>query len=141
MFILDTNVVSELRKARHGRADTNVVAWAADVPAAALFVSAITVHELELGVLQLERKDPTAGAALRHWLDNQVMSAFADRIIDIGPTIARRSAALHVPVTRPFRDSLIAATGLVHSMPVVTRNTADFEHTGVEVINPWLRNG
>jgi predicted nucleic acid-binding protein len=140
MFILDTNIVSELRKARNGRADTNVVAWATAVPAVSLFVSAITIHELELGVLQLERKDPTQGSILRHWLDNQVMTAFADRIIDVGAKIARRSAALHVPVTRPFRDSLIAATGLVHSMTIVTRNVADFEHTGVDVINPWLPN-
>jgi predicted nucleic acid-binding protein len=141
MFVLDTNVVSELRKARNGRADPNVVAWAAAVPAVSLFVSAITIHELELGVLQLERKDPSQGAVLRHWLDNQVMTTFADRIIDVGAVIARRSAALRVPVTRPFRDSLIAATGLVHSMTVVTRNAADLEPTGVDVINPWLPRG
>ena len=137
MFLLDTNVVSELRKAKAGRADKNVVAWAASAAASTMFVSAITVQELEIGVLLAERRDPTQGSILRRWLEAQVLPAFAERILPVDTAVARRSAALHVPDPRPVRDSLIAATALVHGMPVATRNVADFAPTGVEIIDPW----
>ena len=137
MFLLDTNVVSELRKAKAGRADKNVVAWAAGSSASSMFVSAITVQELEIGVLLAERRDPAQGAVLRRWLEAQVLPAFVERILPVDTAVARRSAALHVPDLRPVRDSLIAATALVHGMPVATRNVADLAPTGVEIINPW----
>jgi hypothetical protein len=138
MFLLDTNVVSELRKARAGKADRKVAAWAAEVPAVTLFLSAITVHELELGTLLVERRDPAQGEILRAWLDDHVLPAFADRILPVDTTVARRSAALHVPDPRPIRDALIAATALVHELTVVTRNVTDFASTGAKVVNPWL---
>ena len=137
MFLLDTNVVSELRKATAGRADKNVVAWAAGVAAGSLFVSAITVQELETGVLLVERRDPAQGVILRRWLEAQVLPTFVERILPVDLAVARRGAALHVPDPRPVRDSLIAATALVHAMPVATRNVADFARTGVEIVNPW----
>jgi predicted nucleic acid-binding protein len=137
MFLLDTNVVSELRKARAGRADKNVVAWAAGASAASMFVSVITVQELEIGVLLAERRDPHKGAILRRWLQEQVLPAFGERMIAVDTAVARRSATLHVPDPRPVRDSLIAATALVHGLSVVTRNVADFAPSGVEVIDPW----
>ncbi|MQA25547.1 MAG: PIN domain-containing protein [Micromonosporaceae bacterium] len=140
MFLLDTNVVSELRKARTGRADKNVAEWAASVPVASLFVSAVTIQELEIGILLAERRDPSQGAVLRTWLESQVLPAFAERILPIDTTVARRSAVLHVPDPRPVRDALIAATALVHGMTVVTRNVADFAPTGTSVINPWEVN-
>lgn len=137
MFVLDTNVVSELRKAHTGRADARVMAWAAGVPATQLFVSVITVLELETGVLQVERRDPRQGKVLRAWLDNHVLRAFHDRILPVDAAVARCCARLHVPNPRAERDALIAATALVHGMTVATRNVADFAPTGVPTLDPW----
>ncbi len=137
MYVLDTNVVSELRKVRLGKADLNVTAWAQSVDAADLFVSAITILELELGVLSIERKDPTQGALLRSWLEQHVLPEFSGRTLPVDTAVAQRCAQLHVPDKRSERDALIAATALVHGMTVITRNVADFLPTGVAIINPW----
>jgi predicted nucleic acid-binding protein len=137
MFVLDTNVVSELRKIRLGRADTYVAQWADSVDSVDLYLSAITVQELEIGVLLAERRDPAQGAVFRAWLDSHVLPAFAGRILPIDTAVAQRSAMLHVPDPRPARDCLIAATALVHGMTVVTRNIVDFRASGVMLLNPW----
>lgn len=137
MFILDTNVVSELRKAKAGKADKHVAAWAASMPPSRLFLSVMTILELETGVLLVERRDPAQGAVLRDWLDNRVLPAFADRVLAVDTAVARCCAKLHVPDRCADRDALIAATALVHGMTVVTRNVADFEPTGVPIVNPW----
>ncbi len=137
MFILDTKVVSELRKVRHGKADINVTAWAESVDAADLFVSAITILELELGVLSIERKDATQGIMLRAWLTQQVLPEFVGRTLPVDTAVAQRCARLHVPDRRGERDALIAATALVHGMTLVTRNVADFQPMGVSLVNPW----
>jgi predicted nucleic acid-binding protein len=137
MFVLDTNVVSELRKAATGKANPRVVAWAASIRPAALFLSVITRMELEQGVLLLERRDPLQGAAIRQWLERQVLPAFEGRFLPIDDRVALRCAGLHVPDPRKQRDALIAATALVHGMTVVTRDSADFAPTGVPLLNPW----
>lgn len=137
MFVLDTNVVSELRKVRLGKADANVAAWADSVDATDLFVSAITIMELELGVLAIERRDAAQGALLRSWLDQHVLPEFASRTLAVDTAVALRCARLHVPDRRGERDALIAATALVHGMTVVTRNVSDFTPTGVAVLDPW----
>lgn len=138
MFILDTNVVSELRKIRLGKADKNVAKWADGVNTSDLYLSVITIQELEIGVLLVERRDPLQGAMLRSWLNNHVLPAFSNRILPIDTVVARRSAQLHVPNPQPIRDGLIAATALVHGMTVVTRNVDDFRSTGVQLLNPWM---
>lgn len=137
MYILDTNVVSELRKIRLGKADSHVADWADSIDAADLYLSAITVQELEIGELLAERRDPAQGAIFRAWLNGHVLPAFTGRILAVDTAVAQRSARLHVPDPRPVRDALIAATALVHGMTVVTRNVADFEPTGVPILNPW----
>ncbi|AOM42989.1 type II toxin-antitoxin system VapC family toxin [Xenorhabdus hominickii] len=140
MYVLDTNVVSELRKIRAGKADPNVAAWAENVDAAALFVSAITIMELELGILLIERKDATQGAILRAWLEQHVLPEFSERTLPVDTAVAQRCARLHVPDRCSERDALIAATALVHGMTVVTRNVADFQSSGVTILNPWESN-
>lgn len=137
MFVLDTNVVSELRKVRLGKANAQVARWADTVDAVTLYISAITVLELELGVLLVERSDARQGRALRIWLDNHVLPEFADRILPVDTAVAQRCARLHVPDPRAERDALIAATALVHGMTVVTRNVNDFAATGVKLLDPW----
>lgn len=137
MFLLDTNVVSELRKARQGRADPGVITWAGSVNAKTLYLSAISLMELETGVLGIERKDAAQGTLLRTWLNQQVLPGFAGRVLAVDATVALACARLHVPDRKSERDALIAATALVHGLTVVTRNLADFEGTGVPLINPW----
>jgi predicted nucleic acid-binding protein len=137
MFLFDTNVVSELRKAGAGKADKAVLAWVADIDAECAFLSVITVLELEMGVLQAEHRDTRKGALLRTWLDDQVLPEFAGRVLPVDMAVAQRCARLHVPDRRSERDALIAATALVYGLTVVTRNVADFAPTGVPIINPW----
>ncbi len=136
MYLLDTNVVSEMRKLRSGRAHPQVAAWAETVILSELYLSVVTLMELEIGVLQVERRDQVQGALLRKWLE-QVAAVYEGRVLAIDATIAIRSARLQVPDPRPFHDSLIGATALTHGMLVVTRNVTDFEPLGVSLINPW----
>jgi toxin FitB len=137
MYLLDTNVVSELRKGRRGSADRNVAEWAASVDASSLYVSAITIQELEISILLIERRDAAQGALLRAWMRNHVLSAFAGHVLPVDTAVAIRSASIHVPDPRPVRDGLIAGTALVHGMTLVTRNELDFAGTGASILNPW----
>lgn len=137
MYLLDTNVISELRKVGDGKADSAVVAWVSGVDAGEMFISALTIMELEIGILRVERRDAAQGARLRAWFETQVCPEFEDRTLIIDGTIARRCARLHVPDPKSERDALIAATALEHGLTVVTRNMADFAATGVSLINPW----
>lgn len=135
MFLLDTNVLSELR--RRERTHPKVAAWADAVQASDLFLSVITILEIEAGTLLLARRDKAQGAVLRAWIDGKVLPAFAGRILAVDTAIAQRCARLLVPDPRAERDALIAATALVHRLKVVTRNVADFQPMGVELLNPW----
>jgi predicted nucleic acid-binding protein len=141
MYLLDTNVVSELRKskgAKRSAIDRNVRSWAASVEVKGLYLSSIAILEIETGILLVERRDPAQGALLRQWLETHVLTAFANRILPVDIAVARQCARLHVPDPMEHRDSLIAATAIVHGMTVVTRNVSDFKPTGVHVLNPWL---
>jgi predicted nucleic acid-binding protein len=135
MFLLDTNVLSELRRA--DRADARVAAWARSVDHLQFYLSAITILEIEAGALLLARRDVQQGLVLRTWIDEHVLPAFEGRVLAVDTGVAQHCAKLHVPDRRPERDALIAATALVHRLKLVTRNVADFEPMGVNLINPW----
>jgi len=138
MFLLDTNVVSELRKTKAGKANRGVVEWAREVHPIAMFLSAITLHEIEYGILLAERVDPEQGAVLRAWLAHDVKPSFSDRVIPVDGDVATLAATYHVPNPAPFADALIAATARAHDLTVVTRGTRDFSRfPDLEVLNPW----
>lgn len=118
---------------RRGRGAT----WAESVDAVDLFLSAITIMELEMGVLQIERRDATQDAMKRAWLEHHVLPEFSGRVLPVDTAFAQRCARLRVPDRRSELDALIAATALTHGMVVVTRNLVDFEPTGVQLLNPW----
>jgi predicted nucleic acid-binding protein len=137
MYLLDTNALSELRKRRSGKISAAVEAWAGSVDQADMFLSVITIMEIELGIALLERRDTRQAGVLRLWLHDKVMPAFAGRILPVDTTIALRCARLHVPDTKSERDAWIAATGLVHDLTIVTRNVVDFAGTDVTLLDPW----
>ncbi|MYB46055.1 MAG: type II toxin-antitoxin system VapC family toxin [Acidimicrobiia bacterium] len=138
MYVLDTVVVSETRKIRSGRADPGVASWVARVDHELAYISAITIQELELGVLLAEGRDPVSGVVLRRWLDNDVYEAFDGRILPVDATVARFAASLHVPDPAPVSDALIGATAMANNMVLATRKTRNFgRFRGLEVLNPW----
>ena len=140
MYLLDTNVVSEMRKISTGRADRSLTAWSNSVDVPEMYVSAVTIEELEIGVLGIERRDAAQGQMFRRWMEDQVLRVFEDRVLPVDTRVARKSASLHVPDRRPVRDGFIAATALVHGLILVTRNVADFEPMGVKFLDPWQSN-
>ncbi|CCV08834.1 PilT protein, N-terminal [Mesorhizobium metallidurans STM 2683] len=135
MYLLDTNVISELR--RRDRCDPNVRVWAESRNPAEFHVSAVSILEAQIGALRAERKDIRKAAVLRAWIDGMV-AEIAERILPVDLAVALRCAPLHVPDPRPDRDAYIAATALVNNMTIVTRNTKDFEGTGAKLFNPWI---
>jgi len=137
MLLLDTMVISEMRKLEKGLGDPQVRRWLVAVDADSLYLSVITVSEMEAGHLSMLRKDVLQAGPLGEWLYQRVLPEFERRLLSVDRDVALRCAALHIPNPRPYRDSLIAATALVHGMTVVTRNVKDFEPMGVKVLNPW----
>ncbi len=135
MYVLDTNVISELRKAK--KAERSVRRWARGVPTASLYLSVVSILEFEIGILPVERRDQKQGAILRAWMVGYVFSSFSGRILAVDTAVAQRCASLHVPNPRSDRHALMAATALVHGMTVVTRNVGVFQAIGATVVNPW----
>ena len=135
MFLFDTNVVSELR--RPDRASPLVLAWAASRDPGSLFVSAVTIYELEKGAQRIRRRDAAQAQVIDRWIRSEVLPSFAGRILPFDIDVAFRCAALHVPDPRPERDAMIAATALEHGLTLVTRNVRDFQATGARLLNPW----
>lgn len=138
LWLLDTDVVSEIRKAPLGRCDPGVRAWASATPSSRTFLSSVTIEEIERGVLRKERQDPAQGAVLRRWLEEALLPDSAGRILAVDTEVARAAASLHVPDPAPLHDAFIAATALVHGLVVVTRDVRDFTRfPGLSLHDPW----
>lgn len=137
MLLLDTNVVSELRKVASGKAHPNVVVWNETVDPAETFISSVVLHELEIGVRLVEHNDPVAGKVLRSWLESTVLTTFSGRILPVDEAAAVQAARWHVPDAKPINDAYIAATAFTRRMTLVTRNIRDFDGMGVALVNPW----
>jgi predicted nucleic acid-binding protein len=137
MYLLDTNVVSEFRKSADGRINKSVKRWADEISPDLMFISVISVLELEIGVLQIERRDKKQGLVLRKWLNKNVLPAFLDRVLPVDVAVAQRCASLHMPNPKSERDAMIAATAIEHRMTIVTRNVSDFSQSGVKIFDPW----
>lgn len=137
MYLLDTNLVSELRKMKAGRADPGVSAWVRATDPDTTFVSTITLLELEAGVVAAEQRDPAKGGMLRHWFESAVLPVFERHTLVVDAAVARQCAAYRGRHQGDLADALIAATAYVHRLAVVTRNVRDFEAFGVRVLNPW----
>ncbi len=137
MYLLDTNVVSELRKALSDKANKNVVCWVSSVATEDCFITANTVMELKLGILLLQHKSTEQASVLRYWFEKIVLPSFSGRILAFDVEAARICASYHVPAPRSERDAMIAAIATRHNMTVATRNVDDFHPTNVPVLNPW----
>lgn len=137
MYLLDTNVVSEFRKLGSSQINANVKDWAEETDPELMFLSAISILELEIGVLQVERRDKKQGQVLRKWLSKHVLPTFSQRVLALDLAVAQRCASLHVPNPKSERDAMIAATAIEHRMTIVTRNLSDFKDSGVKMFNPW----
>lgn len=135
-WLLDTNVVSELRKSPD-KLSSGVRTWAEESPPTSMYVSAISILEIERGVQMKERLDPTQGNVLRRWLEQRVLSTFQQRILPVDGIVARLAARYHVPVTAPYADALISASALHYGLTVVTHNVKDFERFDCPVFDPW----
>ena len=136
MYLLDTPVIAELRRAKSGRADEHVTRWASNVPAQNLFISVMSLLELEGGIAEVQRKDKAMGAALRTWIDETVPAAFEGRILSVDLAVTKRRAALPFAEGKD-RDALLAAKALTHGLTLVSRSLSAYRFSKVKLFNPW----
>lgn len=138
MYLLDTNILSEFRKIGSTREHPQVKAWLCSVTPDQLFISTISLMEIKMGILSAEHRGDHAQAMhLNAWYQQDIKQKFARQLLPISGEIAEICAELHVPNRRPFGDSCLAATALVHNFTLVTRNVKDFQGLKLRLINPF----
>jgi hypothetical protein len=132
-YLLDTNIISEVRKRRP---DANVTAWLAPMHVHQLFLSSLDVGEIRIGIERLRRRDLRQADMLEQWLIT-LRAQYAERILPVTADIAEEWARLHIPDPVPIVDGLIAATAKVHGLTLVTRDTGNLAQRGVAILNPF----
>ena len=137
LYLLDTNVVSETRKIKNGKADTNFIRWFAHVNQDSLHISVVVLMELQRGILSVARRDAGQAEGLRLWYRHGVLDFYRGRILGVDECTADICAGLHVPDKSPENDAWIAALALQHNLALVTRNTSDMQHAGIKLFNPF----
>lgn len=138
MYLLDTNIISQIRKINAPSCPIAFKSWFDSVDLTMCYLSAITVFEVELGILQKSRKDPVQAQILRDWFENQVKTEFATRILPIDTQSALKSAGFHVPNPASLPDSLIAGVAVAYNMILVTKNAKDFiDFQDIQLFNPF----
>lgn len=133
-YLVDTNVISELRKGR--RCDPGVASWFAAAASEEIYLSALTLGEIRKGIENIRRRDESAAAALEEWF-RELEVSHSDHILPVDQAIAEQWGRFNVPDPLPVLDSLLAATASVHGLTLVTRNLKDVERTGVDCLNPF----
>jgi len=137
MYLLDTNVVSEIRKIRQNKTNQNVVAWLSRVQKESLYTNAVVLMEIERGILRLENIDPQQADRFKNWYHSAVKPMFHERILPIDEATATVCSRLHVPDLSPENDAWVAASAIQYDLTLVTRNTRDFGHSNLRVLNPF----
>ncbi|MCW9732591.1 type II toxin-antitoxin system VapC family toxin [Avibacterium sp. 20-15] len=137
MYFIDTNVLSEIRKIKSGKANQGVINWLSEINEQQIYTNIIVMMELERGILAKERKDPWQGKILRQWFEHTIKTGFSNRILHLNDKTAKICATLHIPDHCPENDAWIAASAIQYGLTLVTRNTADFSRMGVKLLNPF----
>ena len=137
MYLLDTNIVSELRKLETGKIHPQVYRWIKSNGFTHTYISAVTLAEIQTGILSLARKDKAQAASLDNWFTNRLLPAYRTKTLPVDTKVALIYAQLNVPNKRPINDAYIAATAIAHNLKLVTRNIQDFQGMPITLENPF----
>jgi PIN family toxin-antitoxin system, toxin component len=137
MYLLDTNIISELKKLDSGKIHPQVQRWAYSINLMQTKISVVSITEIRTGILSLARKDQAQAASLDNWFTNRLLPAYRTRTLSVDTEVALICAQLHIPAKRPINDAYIAATAIAHNLTLVTRNVRDFQGLPLMLENPF----
>ncbi|WP_281838819.1 type II toxin-antitoxin system VapC family toxin [Cardiobacterium hominis] len=137
MYLLDTNIISELKKLDSGKIHPQVQRWAYSINLMQTKISVVSITEIRTGILSLARKDQAQAASLDNWFTNRLLPAYRTRTLSVDTEVALICAQLHIPAKRPINDAYIAATAIAHNLTPVTRNVRDFQGLPLMLENPF----
>lgn len=137
MYLLDTNIISELKKLDSGKIHPQVQRWAYSINLMQTKISVVSITEIRTGILSLARKDQAQAASLDNWFTNRLLPTYRTRTLSVDTEVALICAQLHIPAKRPINDAYIAATAIAHNLTPVTRNVRDFQGLPLMLENPF----
>lgn len=137
MYLLDTNIISELKKLDSGKIHPQVQRWAYSINLMQTKISVVSITEIRTGILSLARKGQAQAASLDNWFTNRLLPAYRTRTLSVDTEVALICAQLHIPAKRPINDAYIAATAIAHNLTLVTRNVRDFQGLPLILENPF----